>query len=239
MVSTSDSGVIHGVGKSFEERIVSGLGAEPTDTYASLADLKNLQGESTGYVKGWSGDRLVKAVSLSISVGPGRYFNIHLIPEARYDAPRLLFEGMLMPGGSQVSVELFSDVDVVTNFERLNTRYQAVTRIYEEARLDERILLEPSRQPHMRAFASPWFLLVSKTPDATLPVLEGYAKRYFDAWLDVLQSAQVVSDEDAAAKQAWREYLAESIIKHDTDRPMVVQVYGEETVSCIEDAMML
>ena len=76
------------VGQSLEARMMSELDAQPLTEFDALLDLKNLAGESTGYVRSFTGERIVKGTSVSINLMPGaRYFNIHIIPEPQYDDP--------------------------------------------------------------------------------------------------------------------------------------------------------
>jgi hypothetical protein len=230
---------VNTLGNALEARIVSELEARPLQEFDALLDLRNLAGQSTGYVRAFSGGRLAKGTSVSIAMMPGmRYFNIHLIPDPHYDIPRFLFEGMLMTAGpgSQVSMDLFPDVDDVEHIDELLARFAAVGRIYDEARKDPRFRLEPSRQMHMRAFASPVFLLVFGVPAEQLPALEGYAGRYFDAWLDLYRNARRLSDAEAEARTRRRRHIGDTIMRLDPDRHMVVSVYGEETTRMIERA---
>jgi hypothetical protein len=230
---------IYTLGQTLERRIIDELEAKPLTKFDGLLDLKNLQGESTGYVKTFTGGRLMKGTSVSIDMMPGmRYFNFHLIPEPHYDIPRFLFEGMLMTQGSQISMDLFPDFDVVANIDKYLDQYAPVTAVYEEARLDERFVLEPSRLAHMRAFSSPAFLLVFKLPEDLLPAIETYGERYFDAWLDMYRNAQELPDEQAAERRKQREKIGGTVKRLDPDRHMVVTVYGEETTCLIEDANM-
>jgi hypothetical protein len=85
MTNTRDS-LIYTLGQALEKRIMAELDAQPLVQYDSLLDLQNLAGESTGYVKAFTGDKLTKGTSVSINMMPGaRYFNIHVIPEPQYD----------------------------------------------------------------------------------------------------------------------------------------------------------
>lgn len=229
------------LGQALEARIIRELEAQPIAEFNELLDLKNLAGQSTGYVRAFRGGRLAKGTSVSIDMMPGaRYFNIHLIPDARYDIPRFLFEGMLMAkgvgNGSQVSMDLFPDVDDVEYITELLEKFAPVGKIYEEARKDPRFRLEPSRQMHMRAFASPVFLLVFAVPEENLPALEGYAERYFDAWLAMYRNARQLADAEAQARARRRKHVGDTIMRLDPDRHLVVSVYGEETTRMIERA---
>ncbi len=227
------------LGQALEGRILSELETKPLPQYADLLDLKNLAGDSTGYVKAFGGNKIEKGSSVSIEIMPGvRYFNIHIIPEAQYDIPRFIAEGILMPNGSQVSMDLFPDRDIVTQIDAYLEKYSRVAEIYEEARLDDRFTLEPSRLVHMRAFCSPVFLLVNRLPEKYLAVLESYAERYFDAWKTMYLKASRLSDDEAAARRQLRENIGKTIMRLDPDRHMVVQVYGEETTQMIEQANM-
>lgn len=230
---------IYTLGQALEQRMMTELDVRPLTQYDQLLDLKNLTGESTGYVKAFTGKRLEKGTSVSIDMMPGaRYFNFHLIPDPQFDIPRFLFEGMLMAQGSQVSMDLFPDFDVLANIDTYLEQYAPVAEIYEEARLDTRFVLEPSRMLHMRAFSSPVFLLVFSTPEDNLPILEAYAERYFDAWLNMYRNAKQLSTAQAAERRQQREKTGQTIKRLDPDRHMVVSVYGEKTTCLIEAANM-
>ena len=227
-------------GKHIEERIVSELALEPMTRFDELLDLKNLKGESTGHIKVFSGERIEKASSLSIDIAPGmRYFNIHIVPDPGYRIPRYLFEGMLTSRGSQVSMDLFPDVDEAMNIDYLKTNFDGVRKIYDEARKNDRLKFENSRQMHMRAFASPFFLCIFDTPEDTLAELETIAARYLDEWFGLYGNAVSVTPEEAERTRQRRLHMAQTLIAEDPDRHMVVQIYGEETTSAIEEANML
>ena len=227
-------------GRKIEDRLISDLPVAPVARFEHMLDLKNLKGDSTGYIKVFSGGRLEKGSSLSIDIAPGtRYFNIHIIPKAGYRAPRYLFEGMVSTHGSQVSIDLFPDIDKEMDVDWLISEFGGVTAIYDEAMADDRYVFTPSRYMHMRAFQSPFFLCARDVPEDDLPPLEDYAARYFDEWLKLLDSASESSDVDAAARRVRRSHLAQTIIREDPDRHMVVSVYGESMTQSIEDASML
>ena len=227
------------IGKILEERLVRELGATAVTEFDDLQDLRNLAGESTGHVHVYAADKLVKASFLSIAVGPGRYFNIHLIPQPEYDVPRFVYEGLLMPGASQVSLDLFADMDAGARVLDLPAFYGDAVQVYDAARQNPALQLQASRFLHMRAFTSPLFLLVSRVPDSVLPDFEAYATGYLDAWLKLLQDAAEISPAEAADREARRKHMAAMLIKLDPDRDMVVQVYGEEMIQAIEAASML
>ena len=227
------------LGQALEQRMMTELEAQPIEQHSQLLDLKNLAGESTGYVKAFTGERLKKGTSVSIDMMPGmRYFNFHLIPDPQYDIPRFLFEGMLMAQGSQVSMYLFPDFDVLADIDTYLEQYAPVAEIYEAARLDDRFVLQPSRMVHMRAFSSPVFLLVFSIPEDHLPAIEAYGERYFDAWLNMYKNGRPLSPEQGAARRQQREKIGKTVKRLDPDRHMVVSVYGEETTCLIEAANM-
>lgn len=227
------------IGNTLEEHLVRELGATPVTEFGNLHDLRNLAGESTGYVHVYTADRLVKASFLSIAVGPGRYFNIHLIPRPEYDVPRFVYEGLLMPGASQVSLDLFADMDAEARVLDLPTFYGDAVEVYDAARQNPALQLQASRFLHMRAFSSPLFLLMARAPDSVLPDFEAYATGYLDAWLKLLRDADKILPPAAADRETRRKHMADMLIKLDPDRDMVVQVYGEETIQAIEAASML
>lgn len=228
------------LGQAIERKLLNELPVAPVEKYAPLLDLKNLQGESTGYIRVVAGDRIEKGSSLSIRIAPGmRYFNIHIIPKAEFKAPRYIFEGMLSTHGSQISVDLFPDVDKELDVDWLIDDFGAVTEIYNEALADDRFRFRSSRYMHMRAFQSPFFLCADIAPDADLTPMEDYAMRYFDEWRRLLDAAKQLGPDDAAARRARRNHMSHTIIQQDPDRHMVVSVYGESVTQAIEDASML
>jgi hypothetical protein len=227
-------------GQRIEQRIVSELVLEPMPRFAHLLDLKNLKDESTGYIKVFSGEKIEKASSLSIDIAPGmRYFNIHIVPDPGYRIPRYLFEGMLTSRGSQVSMDLFPDLDEAMNIDYLKANFDGARTIYDEARKNEHLLFEHSRQMHMRAFASPFFLCIFDTPEDSLAELETIAARYLDEWFKLYTNADSVTPEEAERTRHRRLHMARTLIAEDPDRHRVVQIYGEETTSAIEEANML
>jgi len=230
---------IQTLGRRIEHRILNEMALTPVERFSKLHDLKNLKGESTGYIKVVTGDRIEKASSLSIDIAPGvRYFNIHIIPEARYRVPRYIFEGMLSPHGSQVSMDVFPDIDSEMDVGYLIKDFGPFTEIYDEACAEEDITFRPSRYMHMRAFQSPFFLCTD-APAEVLPRLEDYAERYFDEWQKLLASGSRLSDEESTARRVRRSHIARTIIEQDPDRHMVVSVYGEAVTQSIEEASML
>jgi hypothetical protein len=230
---------LHTVGKAIEERFGEEIALQPLAEYAGLRELRNLTGEHTGYIKVYGAPRLVKASFLSIRVGPGRYFNIHVIPDPGYDVPRFLYEGMLMPMGSQLSMDLFPDKDVVSGIRDYLSDYAPAIRVYDEARRDPQLRFEPSRQAHMRTFASPLFLCAFAVTEERLSALERYAHGYLDAWLTMYDRAAALSPDEAQDRVARRAHMSRVIIEQDPDRHRVVEVYGEAMTQAIEAASML
>jgi hypothetical protein len=225
-------------GKSIEDRLVSDLGATLSDRFSELDDIKNLAGESTGNVRTYDADKLDKACCLSINVMPGgRYFNIHIIPEAKYMIPRFGFEGMITTHGSQVSMDIYPDMDLVMRIDEFAAMSGDMTAIYDEIKKSE-LPIQPSRLMHMRAFCSPYFLNAPGSTASHLPLLEATANRYFDEWLKIYKAAREVDADEAADRQKRRNHFAAKIIELDPDRQMIVQVYGEATTHDIEAAMM-
>ena len=238
MLTTTDDPV-QTLGHRIEHRILNEMSLTPVERFSKLLDLKNLEGKSTGYIKVVTGSRIEKASSLSIDIAPGvRYFNIHIIPEAGYLVPRYIFEGMLSPHGSQVSMDVFPDVDAEMDIDYLLKDFKAFTQIYDEARAEKDIAFRPSRYMHMRAFQSPFFLCTD-APTEVLPRVEDYAERYFDEWQKLLASGKRLSDEETTARRVRRSHIARTIIEQDPDRHMVVSVYGEAVTQSIEEASML
>jgi len=224
---------------SIEQRLTDEMNLEAVEKFAHLLDLKNLQGESTGYVKTLTGDRIDRATSLSIDIAPGmRYFNIHIMPDHHYEIPRYSFEGMITPQGSQVSMDLYPDFDVITNLDKFEAMYAGVHKLFEQAKNTDKLPLEFSRIPHMRAIASPYFVLVPRANEEQTTVLERLGHAYLDEWLTMFRAGEQLSAEEADAKLALRNLIGSMIIERDPDRHMVVQVYGEETTQAIEAAAM-
>ena len=227
------------LGRRIEHRILHEMSLTPVERFTKLLELKNLKSESTGYIKVVTGDRIEKASSLSIDIAPGvRYFNIHIIPEACYQVPRFIFEGMLSPHGSQVSLDVFPDIDPELDIGWLIRDFGPFTKIYDEARAEEDITFRPSRYMHMRAFQSPFFLCTD-APAEVLPRLEDYAERYFDEWQKLLAAGKKLSAAETTARRVRRSHVARTIIEQDPDRHMVVSVYGEAVTQSIEEASML
>jgi hypothetical protein len=243
MNDTAADSPVYTAGQALEQRIMQDVDAAQLDEFADLLDLKNLAGDSTGYVKTFSGKNLTKGSSVSIDLAPGvRYFNIHIIPEPHYDIPRFVYEGMLMKDtmgpGSQVSMDLFPDTDAVEHVESILRQYAAVGEVYEEARQDDRFQLQPSRLMHMRAFSSPVFFLVLSVPEDNLSAVENYANGYYEAWLDMYRHPNRLTPAEGETRQQRRKHIGDMIVKHDPDRFRVVAVYGEETTQLIEKASM-
>ncbi len=238
-MSNDPTDIISSFGHRLENRLVQALDARPLPEFDALLDLHNLAGKSTGYAKVFNAPRIEKASSLSINLAPGvRYFNFHVIPDAGFDVPRFSFEGMLSPGGSQVSMDLYPDRDLVSNLDDILEQYASVAGVYEQARQDERFLLQPSRLMHMRAMASPVFLLVFGVEPASLGAIEHYGEQYFDAWLELHSQGNTLSSGETKERRAIRQRLKEAIVRLDPDRHLVVQVYGEETTRLIEAATL-
>jgi hypothetical protein len=143
-----------------------------------------------------------------------------------------------MPQGSQVSMDLYLDLDLGMHLDYLGA-LAGIETIYKEARRDSPYALEPSRLAHMRAICSPYFFLVNKVPQEGLALIERYANRYFDEWLKIFHTGRQLTADEAASRSARRQYAGESVIALDPDRHMIVQVYGEETTCAIERAMIL
>lgn len=233
------SSILETFGLSIEKRIRDELGATLTDDYPDVKEIRNQAGETTGYTDVYEGERLVKACAMSINVMPGaRYFNIHIHPEARYLVPRFSCEGMLTAQGGQVSMDLYPDMDLVMEIDAFLSLTAGLEPVYAEAK-ESGMNVQASRFAHMRALSSPYFMnFVGPTIDQ-LPQIEAFANRYFDVWLEILNSAPELDAEAAAERQRRREHFAHMVIKLDPDRDMIVQVYGEEMTSAIENAVML
>jgi len=237
-VSAESLKLVAGFGATIIDRLIAELGASQIDAAPQLNDIKNLQGESTGYVRVYGGDRLIKATHLSINVAPGaRYFNIQIVPQPQYNVPRYSLEGMVTVQGSQVSMDMFPDVDTFMQIQPVLEQMRGVNQVFDEAKQTD-ISFLPSRQPHMRAFCSPFFLNAAKATEAQLPELERIANRYFDEWQKIFATAEEVDAVAAADRATRRNHMSDVVIAMDPDRQMIVQVYGEEVTNAIEQAVM-
>jgi hypothetical protein len=227
-------------GLAVENRMVKALQATPNETFDELLQLNNLQNENTGYVHVYAADKIDRATSLSIDILPGmRYFNIHIIPDHHYDIPRFNFEGMVTTKGSQLSMDLYPDQDIVMNFDVINQHYKQIERTYLKAKQHREIKIEPSRLPHMRALCSPFFLLANKIPESSLSDMETFALQYFEEWLKIYKTAELLTDDEAEFRLQRRKIIAKTIVDNDPDRDKVVDVFGEKTTILIEKASLL
>lgn len=225
-------------GDDLVARIVRDLHAELSPDYAHMAEIKNLAGDVTGFAKVWTAERIRKVTYLSINIMPGaRYFNIVVAPEDNVDAPRFAHEGMVTVQGSQVSTDLYHDIDMAMNIAELVKRTAAVTEIFDEAKASY-IDFVPSRQVHMRAFCSPHFLNVFGAQGKDLPLLASYADRYFTEFRQMFTAARELNAAETSERRRRRVHMSDMVIELDPDRQMVVQVYGEDTVRAIEETVM-
>jgi len=237
-VSTESLQLVAGFGSSIIERLIAELGASHTEVFPELADIKNLQGDSTGYVRVYAADKLIKATHLSVNVAPGaRYFNIQVVPQAQYNVPRYALEGMVTVQGSQVSMDMFPDVDTFMQIRPVLEQMAGVNKVFDDAKKTD-IDFRPSRLPHMRAFCSPFFLNAPKATEANLPELDKIANLYLDEWQKIFAAAEKVDAAAAADRTARRNHMSDVVVALDPDRQMIVQVYGEEVTSAIEQAVM-
>jgi hypothetical protein len=227
-------------GLAVEKRLVEALNATPMEKYADLLDLKNTKGESTGYVRAYEAPRMEKLACLSIDIMPGmRYFNIHAIPDHHYDVPRFNFEGMVTTKTSQVSMDLYPDMDVIMNFDYINRHYGGVAKIYEKAKKHKNIRPEASRLPHMRALCSPYFLLANGVEGEHIFDMQNWALAYLEEWLGIYQAQGELDPSGSKHRLERRLHVARTIIENDPDRDKVVSTYGEHTTQMIEAAAML
>ncbi len=220
------------------ERMIAELHATPDETFAHLGEIKNLAGDVTGFAHVYTADRVRRLSHLSIDIMPGmRYFNVMACTADDIDAPRFMHEGMISVHGSQVSTDLFYNVDMETHVKDILARTQGLTEIFEEAKATD-IKFLPSRQVHMRIFASPHFLCAFEVNGEQLPRVAAYAERYFSEWLTMLRDARQLGEPEANDRRQRRIHMSNTMVEQDPDRHMVVQVYGEETVQAIEEACM-
>jgi hypothetical protein len=232
--------IIANTGKAMESKVVAALGAAPAKGFDDLQQLLTLKGDNTGYTRVWYADRIKKISSMSIDIMPGkaRYFNLQIIPNDNLRVPRYVFEGLVMGHSSQVSVDLYPDMDMVTNLDWLTSSYAGVIAYYDELRKSDEFQLGMSRLPHMRTFCSPVFALAPAMSIDTVAAFEEAAGRYFDFWLAMFEQASECDLAEAAARAERRKLISDATIALDPDRKMVVGVYGEELTQRIETAAM-
>jgi len=232
--------VISNTGTSLESKSVSKLNAKFDDSFDDLLELRNLKGENTGYTKVWHGDFGSKISMISVNIMPGkaRYFNLQITPDDALRAPRYVFEGMVMGHSCQLSVDLYPDLDIVTALDWVCDTYAPVNKLFDEIRKGDQFAPGVSRFIHIRSFCSPVFLLAPAIPIETVATFEGYADQYFDAWLDIVANAERSDAAETAARKERRALISRETIARDTDRKMVVGVYGEELTQRMEVAAM-
>jgi len=232
--------IINGAGKALEQKVVEALSAELVPEYDDLLELRNLKGENTGYTKIFMGDGDCKISSMSIDVKPGmaRYINLQIVPHASLKMPRYVYEGLVMGHASQLSVDLYPDMDMIDNLDWVREQYSGIGDYYNEIRTDQEFGFSVSRTIHMRTFASPVFLLAPKLAIDSVPAFEEKADRYLDFWLEMLANAETCSDAETEERRARRRIISEQTIALDPDRKMITAVYGEELTERIEDGAM-
>jgi hypothetical protein len=236
----ADESPLDVVGQSIEGRFLATVDAVADEKFADLQDLTNLQGESTGYCKVFTAEKLVKGSMFSIAIPPvGRYFNIHLIPEARYRIPRFVYEGMLTAHGSQSSTDLFPDIDVVMDLENFEAQYRGIAEIYDRAQADNRIQWQPAQQGFLRAFFSPFNLLSFTLPEAELNTMEAYAYAYYSEWLEMYDRGEENTAASAAEITARRARMQVVMRDRDPDIDGVIALYGKEKTRAIQNATLL
>jgi len=220
------------------EMIVSELHAASDHDYDHMTEIRNLSGDNTGFAKVWKGERIRKISYLSINIMPGaRYFNIMVSPDDNVSAPRFAHEGMISTHGSQLSTDMYHDVDMQAHIRELVEMLEPVTEIFNEAKASD-IDFVPSRQVHMRAFCSPHFLNVFGADGSQLAQIQSYAERYFREWQKLFAAAGELDAAATAERKQRRTHMSDMVVALDPDRQMVVQVYGEDAVQAIEDTVM-
>ncbi len=239
MSSETDT-IIATLGDKVWEHFQSQTNCHQHPDFEHLLNITMLNGQEAGSCRVLTGGKVVKGSYLSISMGPfGRYMNIHLIPEPQYDVPRLVFEGMISPNGSQVTVDLFPDKDFILDLEDYLAEYTDIVPVFDEAHANKNFSWEDSRMPHMRALFSPYRLLAFKVAPEHLSAFEGYALQYLKHWLRMLEAAEEVTSDVTEIRLARRAKMKHVLIDKDPDRYKVVDVFGEEITSDIEHATML
>lgn len=240
VVETFHQHLLDTFGDKIWERFVTETGAEVMPEFEHMLEIKTLQGQGGSFCKVFTADKIQKGSFLSISMGPmGRYINIHLMPEWDYDVPRLVLEGMINPNGGQVSLDLYPDKDLVPIYENYIAAYEPLLEVYNGARANTEIAWEQSRQAFMRVFFSPFALLAFNVQPKNLEDWTGYADAYFDHWIGLLKEAKRLPQEQAQTRFERRKRMKEILIANDPDRSAVVQMFGEELTSDIEQATML
>ena len=239
-MSDSDRETIDKLGDTIWQRFVKETGASQDPSFTHLLDIRTLDGHGGSSCLVFSADKIKKGSLLSISMGPiGRYFNCHLQPKAEYDVPRFVFEGMLRPEGSQVTLDLFPDKDLATCYDWYLDACGSLEPVFKEARSNESIAWEHSRQMHMRVFLSPLALLAFDVPPDQLMAFESYAHRYFDRWIELLNEAEPIPSDLASVRHERRALMKSIQIANDPDRGAVAKIFGEEVTASVEDATML
>jgi len=227
-------------GDKIWDRFVAETGATVLPEYEHMQEIKTLQGQGGSFCRVFTADKIEKGAFLSISMGPmGRYINIHLMPEWQYDVPRLVLEGMISAKGGQVSLDLYPDKDLVPVYDEYIAEYAPLLEVYNGARANKEIAWEHSRQAFMRVFFSPFALLAFDVQPKSLEDWTGYADAYFDHWLGMLNAAKILPQDQAQTRFERRKRMKEILIANDPDRSAVVQMFGEELTSDIEQAIML
>jgi hypothetical protein len=228
------------IGQALEARLLTAIDTTPIERYSDLLDLTNLAGESTGYCKVFTGEKLVKGSMFSVSIPPiGRYFNIHLIPDPKYRIPRFSYEGMLTIHGSQASIDLYPDIDVVMDLDNFEAQYRGIEEIYAEAQKSDVIRWQPAEQAFLRAIFSPFALLSFTIPQTALGAMERYADGYFAEWLKMYEEGEMNSAADAAYVTERRTHMQVVMRDRDPNVDGVIALYGEEKTRAIQDATLL
>jgi len=233
--------IINNAAKAIEAKAVSALNAELVPEFDDLLELRNLKGENTGYTKIYRGDGPSKISSMSIDIKPGmaRYFNLQIVPDASLKLPRYVYEGMAMGHASQVSVDLYPDMDMISNLDWIMKKYEGISEYFNTLRKEKpEFGFCVSRTIHMRTFASPVFLLAPKISAEMLPDFESMAEWYFDYWLKMFSIAETSDEAETEARRQRRKIISDQTIALDPDRKMVTGVYGEELTERIEEGAM-
>lgn len=225
-------------GRPLVERIIAELNAVPDENFAHMNEIRNLEGRVTGFAHVYTADRVRRLSHLSIEIMPGmRYFNMMACTGDNIDAPRFMHEGMISVHGSQLSTDLFHGIDMEDRVKDILARTAGVTEIYNEAVATD-IKIMPSRQVHMRIFASPHFLCAFEVNGEQLPRVADFADRYLSEWLKMLRGANELDAVATGERRRRRTHMSNMMVELDPDRHMVVKVYGEDTVQAIEEACM-
>ena len=171
LATTMTTQTLDTLGQHIESRFIDELPVRPVEEFAGLLDLKNLQGDSTGYIKVFSGDRIEKGSSLSIDMMPGHA----LLQHPHHSGSDLPRPAISVRGHADQVGQPGVDGPVsgyrCADGRRLPARRTSLrsTRSTIPRAVTATLKFEASRQLHMRAFSSPFFLCAFDVAEDKLP----------------------------------------------------------------------